>query len=444
MHTLPHHTLVAALLLLPVACTGPTQPGASDVDGGETWPHPEGAWVTEVTRDPASFATLMEATGREGWIALHANRLEEAAQAFPGDDPRTVRSRARAQWSLGVLQDDLARLTGVTAQELFTTWEKRGSVPEDSAAPAIAVLAELCYGGDAATWDPERVAQAWDAVSVQLGPEADAPWLARAELHAQAHQGDLAPLVAVATQPLVVEDAEGFQRTFPDPCLHRTLSDVWLQRAASSLGGTDWHAASAWATPEAGVESRLFAPWLTPEDLSANLKVASHPGDVGANLPSLASLGVDWKTPTEDDFQLAREEVRELDAALEQWKRALSRQATPEGKELLLDLSMTERFRQEFLTARARAAIRQGRHRTALSILELTRDVSASGVGPTNSPSLLALFAEAQLRLGHTREALDTLQVLSEAHPEVTGLKELAGDLAVLQGLDRQGDSKEN
>jgi hypothetical protein len=33
--------------------------------------------------------------------------------------------------------------------------------------------------------------------------------------------------------------------------------------------------------------------------------------------------------------------------------------------------------------------------------------------------------------------------VLAAAHPEVLGLVEVTGDLAVLQGLDRQGDSKE-
>jgi len=48
------------------------------------------------------------------------------------------------------------------------------------------------------------------------------------------------------------------------------------------------------------------------------------------------------------------------------------------------------------------------------------------------------------MRLGRTREALDVLVLLEGGYPEVAPLKELVGDLAVLQGLDRQGDSKEN
>jgi hypothetical protein len=34
--------------------------------------------------------------------------------------------------------------------------------------------------------------------------------------------------------------------------------------------------------------------------------------------------------------------------------------------------------------------------------------------------------------------------VLTSHFPEVQGLDETIGDLAILQGLDRQGDSKEN
>ena len=62
-----------------------------------------------------------------------------------------------------------------------------------------------------------------------------------------------------------------------------------------------------------------------------------------------------------------------------------------------------------------------------------------------NLPGLYAVQATAQLRSGHVREALDSLHVLtgpplSEAH----GVDEIVGDLAILRGLDRQGDSKEN
>jgi hypothetical protein len=57
---------------------------------------------------------------------------------------------------------------------------------------------------------------------------------------------------------------------------------------------------------------------------------------------------------------------------------------------------------------------------------------------------LQAILIEAQLRTGHTREALDCIQPLLAAYPAATGLNEVLGDLAILQGLDRYGDSKEN
>jgi len=61
-----------------------------------------------------------------------------------------------------------------------------------------------------------------------------------------------------------------------------------------------------------------------------------------------------------------------------------------------------------------------------------------------NPPTLFAVSAAANLRTGRTREALDALEVLVGAYPEIKGLDETVGDLAVLQGLDRAGDSREN
>ena len=52
--------------------------------------------------------------------------------------------------------------------------------------------------------------------------------------------------------------------------------------------------------------------------------------------------------------------------------------------------------------------------------------------------------AAAQLGMGQTREALTSLAPIKNHHPEAQALLEWLGDLAVLQGLDRQGDSKEN
>lgn len=426
--------LLAPLLL--VACGGPQSP-STDQD----WPLPEGAWVTAVTRDPEQFTQLMDSTGRDGWIAFHAHHLDEAVESFDPATPAGLRSRSRAEFALAVLHDDLARFTGYTAWSLFEAWEARGTAPDDPDATAWRSLAAACYGGDAVGWQPGRATEAWDALATT---EAPPTWINRAEVHAAALDGEPTLLRDLAREPLVVVPADGFSRTWYDPCVHRTLSDAWLAQVARDLGGepADWTVIGAWA--DGGLEGLLFSAWLTPDDLRRELQFATHPGEVGASAPSLAVLGVDWPRAETDDFQIAREQVRQLDSALDQWNRSLSRRANADGRELLHELGLTERLQSELLTARARIALRQGRTRTALAILELTRDVSSPGVGPTNSPALLALMAEAQLRLGHTREALDTLQTLSEVYPEILGLQELVGDLAVLQGLDRQGDSKEN
>ena len=90
------------------------------------------------------------------------------------------------------------------------------------------------------------------------------------------------------------------------------------------------------------------------------------------------------------------------------------------------------------------AAVLHPQPRAASTLLEVARDHGVRAPGPENSPSLFALIALARLRLGYTREALDALHALVAYHPEVKGIIEAAGDLAVLQGIDRQGDSKED
>jgi hypothetical protein len=161
-------------------------------------------------------------------------------------------------------------------------------------------------------------------------------------------------------------------------------------------------------------------------------------------MPSLERLGIERVPARPDEIDVARDEARRMMDALDAWRSQLSESASDDGRALLGDLRLVERFRQEWLVARARQALLNERPRQALALLQLARDVSDPGVGPQNTPDLLALTAEAELRNGHTREALDALQLVYDAHPEVFGLRELVGDLAVLEGLDRRGDSKEN
>jgi hypothetical protein len=187
----------------------------------------------------------------------------------------------------------------------------------------------------------------------------------------------------------------------------------------------------------------IFAPWLHVSDMEAEIRVATAPCVIGARAPSLRRLGVGTNPHAGDDPVSAREEVASLDAGLSSWRESIVVDATAEGLAILDDLQLIGRFRQEYLTTRARYALLEARPRQALAYLDAARDPSDPSAGAANSPIFWALLAESQLRTGRAREALDALQVLSGAHPEVLGLREVVGSLAVLRGLDRAGDSKE-
>jgi len=118
--------------------------------------------------------------------------------------------------------------------------------------------------------------------------------------------------------------------------------------------------------------------------------------------------------------------------------------ASDDGAALITEIGLIERLRAEVLVARARRDLRAGHPHRALATLSLARDVTSREIGPSNGLSLIALLAEANLSAGRAREALDALQILTAARPEARGAQELVGDLSVLRGLDRQGDSKEH
>jgi hypothetical protein len=104
-----------------------------------------------------------------------------------------------------------------------------------------------------------------------------------------------------------------------------------------------------------------------------------------------------------------------------------------------------QQYQSRVLLAWARQALDQNRPHEALAFAQIAIDVERSReITPVNAPGIFAVLAEADLRTGRTRESLDALEVLSSRFPEVEGLDETIGDLAILQGLDRHGDSKEN
>lgn len=440
----PRSVAALAPIALLAACSG-----AGDVAPVAAGPV---GWPGEVARDPASFNALMTGTSRDGWIAFHANDWSAAYAAFTG--PTNALPRSRVNLELAVLHDDLAKLVVDADKRLFAAWDHHGGLPPGAAA-SIAALSERCNGGDWHPWAakvaPNAPGSAWLAEpddNVALWPPDPAPnatvtdpFAARRVLHRRARDGSPDDLVAAATIPFMLEPAAGFEREFWDPCVDRTLSDLWLSRVAVDAGVARWSDAPAkWAG--AGLAGTLFAPWLTAVDLRA--APGGGPGVIAATPQSLDTAGIFAAPSDGDDVDVARDEVRRLGEMLDAWQISAIAAAPPDGAALVNDLGLMRRYRQDWLVVRARSALADGHPRQALTYAELARDPGASDIGPLNSPAVFAVLAQSQLANGHTREALDALAPLVERYPEAAGAREVVSDLAVLQGIDRVGDSKEN
>lgn len=442
--------LVALLGLSLTACTtgespdvslapAPDQPGVEPTRYG---------WISEIALAPEAFVALTESSGREGWIAMHRHDYRAAAAGFTA--PKV---QARAHLALSLLYDDLARVSGVAHEQLFSEWKERGTLPKGNEVPLVAALASYCSDGATTVSWAQQVGDGVgkeyaDALMSNRSPfdvHTLDPFGKRVEVHREAIEGKESALLGVAQEPLLVRsESDGFERQFYDPCLYRTLSRISTDRMLSKeqgLNGSSWREMAIWA--KGGVGGRLFAAWPNSDDLAHEANSAESAGHVGARSGMLRKEGVGVDAMPTDDPQQARDLVRLLDLALDGWNSQLRELADPDGQSLLTDLGLVKRFRQEWLVARARLALFNGRPHQALTYLELARD-PGERLGPANGPSLFAVQAEAQLRLGRTREALDTLQQLVDQHPEVTPLTEVVGDLAVLRGLDRTGDSKED
>ncbi len=401
-------------------------------------PEGPGDWIIEVVRAPTSFAALLDTTGADGWIALHRNDLRASREGFASEPEAGQLARARVEWSLHLLYGDLSRASDHAHLAFLSSWAAR-ELPVTPGIRTLSAQWRACGGLDAVGVEqPDKLPPVFKT-EVAL-PDAVA---ARAAAHEQARSGAFGDLYRVASAPWITETDTEFERVLYDPCVFRSLEAGWMRQAHTSTGAEGWKEVAG-RFAGAGLEGRLFAPWLTSADLTAELARQEAPGTLGASQPSLAQFGIGPEMSVQDDVEVAREDVRALDAVLDRREKALAAEADDDGKALLKDLGLHQRFRQEWITARARKALLEGRPHQAMAYLELARDVSTRAVGPANAPSALALYAEAQIRLGRTREALDVLVVLEQAHPEVAALRELAGDLAILQGLDRQGDSKEN
>jgi len=428
----------------------------------------DGSWIQQLVDRPESFTALIDGPSRGGWVALHGNDFESALQAFDPAEPTSSMARGRALWELSALFADLARTGDLAWEGTFTTWSEKSSIPAGSALTYVAGVAALEQGDT-------QVSQAWfkltanasdplvassAAMVTQLSEgtplEADQepPFLVgRYQLHQQARaSGDLGTIIATAHQPLVVEseqrpDGTTLQREFYDPQLLGTLAAAYRRQAAEALGVDD--PLVGISRPAEGVSelgALIFGPVLRFDSLEAEGSRASAlPGALGASSTLLASLGLEPDLPPEDDADWARNQVRSLDERLDAWSEQAREGANEDGLALLDDLQLVRIFRSRLLLARARSAMAAGHPWQAHAFAQLALDLESSrGITPVNHPGLQALIVESQLHKGHTREALDALQPLLGAYPALTGLDEVLGDLAILQGLDRYGDSKEN
>ncbi len=370
-----------ALLAGLVAC------GTEDSEPTRSVSPIEATWMAKIVKDPGSFTTRVSAS-REGWIAVHRNDWSAAVAA--GGDPAS-----RAHGELARYYRVLAELDGEVWARLGERWRARGPLPAGSQIDWFVGTALNDAGR-------EEEAKAW-----RSGDNPDATITARKALHdtIRGGAGDAAALRAPGFATLLHEPADGGTRDLSDPWLLHTLALDEARRASA-------------------------APPLDPSLFS---------GDLGAPL-ALPEPDTDPVA----DADACRERVRAMDAELDAWRVGATAAASPDGLALLHDLRLVDATRARALVDAAVGALDAGRPACALALGQLALDhESPREVGPANSPTLFAVVASADLRVGRTREALDAIDVLAHDAPEVEGLAETLGTLVVLEGLDRRGDSRE-
>lgn len=345
----------------------------------------DGWWGAEVVAHPEQFTARVAST-REGWIALHRNDLGAAVAA--GGDPA-----ARAHGELARFYRVLAALDSEVWARLGQRWRDRGTLPTDSALPWLvgAALRDAGRDDEAATWPG--------------GPPPVPAVAERQKLHEAVRAGATPrSTLDAAPDPLLREPVDGGTRD---------LSDPWRLRTAARVAARE-----AERTPP--LDTTLFSGLATPLPLPA---------------PAADAVA---------DADACRASVRPLDAEFDAWQKAAAGSAPSDGRALLDDLRLVDGARARTLVDLAVAALDADRPACALALGQLALDHEAPrAIGPVNSPTLFAVIASAQLRVGRTREALDALDVLASGWPETAGLDETLGTLVVLEGLDRRGDSRE-
>jgi len=419
------------------------------------------AWWHQLATEPEAFDEVV-ATRKAGWVALHRHDHAAAYHAFAGSTSATDRAgAARAALGEALLHADLARLVDHANRERHAALVAR-EAPTGDLGPAITAWGAGCAPakqepptaeGELAAWFAEHTPKPVDAYPGGAPPSkpppmpVDAPDTLRdrVSLHRRVLSGDAAAtkaLYATVGLPVATEAADGFERAHVDPCIDATLSAAWSLRARDLVDGPDGslgELADALAT--AGLAGSLFAPWPSVADIPLGERGRPLWGTEFAEfwvLPDGQSL------PLDGDLQATRDAAAAVSAWADQEAAAAAASSVGEGRSLLAGLSPVAGYRQGVLVAAARDALLQDRPQQALVLLETAHDVTHREVGAANAPHLFVLLAEARLRTGRTRQALDALAPLTARVPTVHSAQELVGDLAVLQSIDRIGDSKES
>jgi hypothetical protein len=194
-----------------------------------------------------------------------------------------------------------------------------------------------------------------------------------------------------ASEPVWTLEEEGFTRVVHDPC-------------ASFRMARDWRPAES---PE-GLPASLFGP-----------------------LPMQPSETL--------DAEAARVDLRRIDATLDALR---TRHPDDDGVFAGLGVYGIARIRTAAMLAGQALddAERLEQVEYARTLLQLAPPPERPAVGPMTPPVVYARLAEAELRSGRTRQALDWLAPLGDT---ATGVRETVSDLAVLRSLSHVGDSKE-